>query len=162
LTSPLASMKRRPRPVDDRHMTLSRRTAAVAILGAFLCVGTTATSAAAMTVTAATSGSAVRLPPANGRFDYQIGGAYKPARSVDIVDRDRGSHPAPGVYNVCYINAFQTQAESDRWWRARHPNLLLRNATGMPSRILAGPGSSCSTLVRRTSAPPSLGSSAAG
>jgi hypothetical protein len=66
----------------------------------------------------------------NGRFDYQIGGAYRPARSVDIVDRDRGSHPAAGVYNVCYVNAFQTQAESDGWWRSHHANLLLRKADG--------------------------------
>jgi hypothetical protein len=68
----------------------------------------------------------VVLPPANGRFDYQIGGAYKPLASVRVVDRDRTSHPAPGVYNICYINAFQTQAYQDGWWKQHHPNLLLR------------------------------------
>jgi hypothetical protein len=115
-------------------MKLSRRAAAVAVLGALLCIGTTATSAGAVTASvsasASTSAPSVRLPPVNGQFDYQIGGAYKPARSVAIVDRDRGSHPARGVYNVCYINAFQTQAESDRWWGVHHPKLLLRKANG--------------------------------
>jgi hypothetical protein len=72
----------------------------------------------------------VTLPPANGRFDYQIGGAYKPLASVRVVDRDRTSSPAPGVYNVCYVNAFQTQAESDGWWKRHHSKLLLRNAHG--------------------------------
>jgi hypothetical protein len=131
-------MKRQPRAVDDRHMNLFRRSAAVAIVSAFLCVGTTATSAAAMTASA--SGTSVRLPPVNGQFDYQIGGAYKPDRSVAIVDRDRGSHPARGVYNVCYINAFQTQAESDRWWRAHHPKLLLRKANGQAVEDPGWPG----------------------
>ena len=72
----------------------------------------------------------VRLPPANGRFDYQIGGAYKPLASVRVVDRDHTSKPAPGVYNICYINAFQTQAYQDGWWKRHHPTLLLRNAKG--------------------------------
>lgn len=72
----------------------------------------------------------VRLPPANGRFDYQLGGSYKPLPSVRIVDRDRTSKPAPGVYNICYINAFQTQPENDGWWKRHHPKLLLRNAKG--------------------------------
>jgi hypothetical protein len=34
------------------------------------------------------------LPPVNGPFDYQIGGAYAPSSSVSIVDRDRGDSPA--------------------------------------------------------------------
>jgi hypothetical protein len=72
----------------------------------------------------------VTLPPANGRFDYQIGGDYKPLPSVKIVDRDRTAKPAPGVYNICYINAFQTQAYQDPWWKAHHPQLLLRNSAG--------------------------------
>jgi hypothetical protein len=79
----------------------------------------------------------VALPPANGRFDYQIGGAYKPLRSVRIVDRDRTSKPAPGVYNICYINAFQTQAYQDGWWKRHHPQLLLRNSSG---KLIEDPG----------------------
>ena len=91
-------------------------------------------------MTASASGTSVRLPPVNGQFDYQIGGAYKPDRSVAIVDRDRTAKPAPGVYNICYINAFQTQAESDRWWRAHHPKLLLRKANGQAVEDPGWPG----------------------
>jgi hypothetical protein len=72
----------------------------------------------------------VERPPANGRFDYQIGGDYKPKPSVAIVDRDRTGKPATGVYNICYINAFQTQAENDKWWKKHHDNLLLHKANG--------------------------------
>jgi hypothetical protein len=71
-----------------------------------------------------------RLPPANGRFDYQIGGAYRPSTSVRIVDRDRLDRPARGRYNVCYVNAFQTQPADIRWWKAKHGDLLLRKANG--------------------------------
>lgn len=87
---------------------------------------------AAATASADTTGQrpAVRLPPPNGRFDYQLGGAYKPLASVRIVDRDHTSMPAPGVYNICYINAFQTQAYQDRWWKHHHPGLLLRSPRG--------------------------------
>jgi hypothetical protein len=79
----------------------------------------------------------ITLPPANGRFDYQIGGDYKPLASVKIVDRDRTAKPAAGFYNICYINAFQTQAYQDGWWKAHHPNLLLRNAAG---KLIEDPG----------------------
>jgi hypothetical protein len=126
-------------------MRLSRRTAAVVGLTAALGLAGSTTTALAMTAApspAAASGSvkAVQLPPVNGQFDYQIGGAYRPAASVRIVDRDRTSHPAPGVYNVCYINAFQTQAASDRWWRSHHPTLLLRTANGKAVEDPGWPG----------------------
>jgi hypothetical protein len=68
------------------------------------------------------------LPPANGQFDYQIGGSYTPDPSVQIVDRDRTDPPVAGKYNICYINAFQTQAEDVGWWRSRHPRLLLKKS----------------------------------
>ncbi len=87
-------------------------------------------SAASSPVTATTSptgGGGVTLPPANGVFDYQIGGPYTPAASTAIVDRDRLESPAAGKYNVCYVNAFQTQpGESGQW----PSNLLLRNGSG--------------------------------
>lgn len=41
--------------------------------------------------------AAVRLPPANGQFDYQIGGAYPPQSPVAIVDRDRFDPPVTGL-----------------------------------------------------------------
>ncbi|GIM94889.1 endo alpha-1,4 polygalactosaminidase [Paractinoplanes toevensis] len=65
-------------------------------------------------------------PPADGRFDYQLGGAYPPASGVAIVDRDRTAQPAPGVYSICYVNAFQTQPAENAWWSANHDDLLLR------------------------------------
>ncbi len=33
-------------------------------------------------------------------------------------------------YNICYVNGFQTQAEEAAWWRANHPDLLLRDGDG--------------------------------
>ncbi|HEY8302259.1 MAG TPA: endo alpha-1,4 polygalactosaminidase [Jatrophihabitans sp.] len=73
----------------------------------------------------------VLAPPGHGAvFDYQIGGAYRPAQAVRIVDRDRGARPSPGHYNICYVNAFQTQAEEHHFWTSRHPDLLLRNGSG--------------------------------
>jgi len=74
--------------------------------------------------------AAVRLPPADGQFDYQIGGAYPPAAGSAIVDRDRTAPPAPGIYNLCYLNALQTQPEDAAWWRANHPDLLLQSGSG--------------------------------
>jgi hypothetical protein len=69
---------------------------------------------------------AVTPPPANGTFDYQLGGAYAPKAEVAIVVRDRLAAPAPGKYNVCYVNAFQTQPGDAAWWKTNHPDLLLR------------------------------------
>jgi Glycoside-hydrolase family GH114 len=68
----------------------------------------------------------VALPAANATFDYQIGGAYTPAAGVAIVDRDRSDAPVAGKYNVCYVNAFQTQPEDFTWWTTQHPDLLLQ------------------------------------
>lgn len=82
--------------------------------------------------TAATPGGANRYapPPANASFDYQIGGAYQPPAGVTVVSRDRGASPAAGLYNICYINAFQAQPEEASWWKANHPDLLLHDASG--------------------------------
>jgi hypothetical protein len=71
---------------------------------------------------------AAALPPANGQFDYQIGGAYTPDPAVAIVDRDREAAPVSGKYNVCYVNAFQTQRVEAAWWKANHDDLLLKRA----------------------------------
>ncbi|WP_254705651.1 endo alpha-1,4 polygalactosaminidase [Streptomyces vilmorinianum] len=65
-------------------------------------------------------------------FDYQIGGPYPPAPGVGAVSRDRTAKPAPGLYNICYVNAFQAQPDALDWWQANHPDLLLRDATGSP------------------------------
>lgn len=58
----------------------------------------------------------IELPPAGGRFDYQLGGPYPPADGVTVVARDVTADPVPGLYNVCYVNAFQTQpGDLDAW-----------------------------------------------
>jgi hypothetical protein len=73
---------------------------------------------------------AVTPPPVNGQFDYQIGGAYTPASSVAVVDRDRGASPVSGKYNICYVNAFQTQPDEASFWTGSHADLLLKNSKG--------------------------------
>ncbi|MFJ1577226.1 endo alpha-1,4 polygalactosaminidase [Streptomyces sp. NPDC088182] len=79
-----------------------------------------------------TTGHAVRPPRANDPFDYQLGGAYDPPDGVRTVIRDRTAapDPDPGIYNICYINAYQTQPDAVAWWRKNHHDLLLRDADG--------------------------------
>lgn len=67
---------------------------------------------------------AVLLFPQTG-VDYQLGGAYPLPTGVGIVVRDRSEAPPPGAYGICYVNAFQTQPGTTRWWRAKHPGLVL-------------------------------------
>ncbi len=81
---------------------------------------------AALVLTLGVSG----FPGAGSVADYQLGGAYRPSAEVDIVVRDRTDRPEPGTYSVCYVNAFQTQPGRLRWWRAKHPELLLRDRRG--------------------------------
>ena len=72
-------------------------------------------------------GAGVALPPAAGVADYQLGGAYEPTANVQIVTRDRSERPAPGRYNICYVNAFQTQPDELDFWKSDHPSLLLHH-----------------------------------
>ena len=60
----------------------------------------------------AKAGPAIGPPPANAGFDYQIGGHYPLPDGVTVVSRDWFASPAAAdpVYSVCYVNAFQTQA----------------------------------------------------
>jgi hypothetical protein len=69
-------------------------------------------------------------PPANAGFDYQIGQSYTPPSGVSVVSRDRTASAAAGLYNICYINAFQAQPDAEAWWKANHPDLLLHDAKG--------------------------------
>ncbi|MEV4969884.1 endo alpha-1,4 polygalactosaminidase [Streptomyces scopuliridis] len=90
-----------------------------------------AVTTSALVVGTANSTAPFALPPVNAGFDYQIGGAYTPPSGVEVVSRDRSDSPAPGLYNICYVNAFQTQRAGetdgpDDW----DPNLLLRNSDG--------------------------------
>lgn len=73
---------------------------------------------------------AIELPPPGGQYDSQLGGAYTPPAGTKIVSRDRTDPPAAGLYNICYVNAFQTQPSETEWWLGRHPDLLLRRADG--------------------------------
>jgi hypothetical protein len=89
-------------------------------------------------------------PPVHGAFSYQIGGAFAPDAGVGIVDRDRLAAPAAGVYNVCYLNAFQAQPGEVRWWRARHRRLLLvRRGRAIVDRAWHEPLLDTSTAVKR-------------
>jgi hypothetical protein len=99
----------------------------------------------------AAAGHDVVRPPANGRFDYQIGGSYRPLAAVRVVDRDRTAKPATGVYNICYVNAFQTQAEQDHWWKKHHPQLLLRDRKGHPVEDPGWPGELILNTASRSS-----------
>lgn len=74
----------------------------------------------------------VELPEPGVAFDYQIGGSYPPPDGVRAVSRDRTAEPAPGMYSICYVNAFQAQPNAEGWWEDRHPDLLLRDADGTP------------------------------
>lgn len=103
-------------------------------------VPATGVTTTGVTTTGVTSPThAVRLPPAHGRFDYQLGGAYPPAADVAIVDRDRAAAPVPGRYDVCYVNAFQSQPGESSFWTQQHPDLLLREG-GRPVSDPGWPG----------------------
>ena len=92
------------------------------------------TGAATDATTDGTTGDplAVALPPADAGLDYQLGGAYPPPAGVGVVSRDRNEAPADGLYNVCYVNGFQTQPDEQDFWLDGHPGLILRDADGEP------------------------------
>jgi hypothetical protein len=70
--------------------------------------------------------------PAGALADYQLGGGYPPPAGVTVVVRDSTDQPAPGSFNICYVNGFQTQPGVD--WPA---DLLVPAPAGAP---LADPG----------------------
>lgn len=78
----------------------------------------------------------VELPPSGGKFDYQIGGVYQPDARVKIVVRDRSKLPVGDRYNICYLNALQTQPDpmegSLSWWQQNHGDLLVKKPDGQP------------------------------
>ena len=79
-----------------------------------------------------TGGGTVQLPPINGSFDYQLGGAYTLPAGVQVVSRDRNATPATGAYNICYVNGFQIQPDEESMWLSNHPDLILRDSSGNP------------------------------
>jgi hypothetical protein len=92
---------------------------------------TTTTTTPAPSTSAPPTGN-VQLPPANGGLDYQLGGAYPPAADVAVLSRDRTDAPATGLYNICYVNGFQTQPGEASMWLSSYPDLLLRTGNGAP------------------------------
>lgn len=74
------------------------------------------------------------LPPAGAQLDYQLGGAYQPDVPVKIVVRDRSKTIDGRRYNICYLNALQTQPGSMDggldWWRKNHADLLVKKPDG--------------------------------
>jgi hypothetical protein len=87
----------------------------------------------AMRASAWVGSAATPVPyPAAAPFDYQIGGAFTPAAGVKIVDRDRLASPVKGLYNICYVNAYQAQTDQAKWWLTYHATLILRNSKGQP------------------------------
>jgi hypothetical protein len=99
--------------------------------------GNRSAASAAVTGTTAGASSGPALPPVNGTFDYQIGGPYPPVSGVSIVDRDRSASPVSGKYNICYINAFQTQPGESGLWPS---SVILKNAAGNPIQDPGWPG----------------------
>ena len=55
----------------------------------------------------------LRAPAVNAGFDYQIGGNYPLPAGVTVVSRDwfSGGAADDPAYSICYVNAFQTQAD---------------------------------------------------
>ncbi|MEU6374328.1 endo alpha-1,4 polygalactosaminidase [Streptomyces sp. NPDC046909] len=82
---------------------------------------------APVTASASTSTAAVTLPPKHVPWDYQIGGAYSLPTGVRVVSRSYEDAAAPGVYNICNINAYQAEKGSEGDW---DPDLLLRGTGG--------------------------------
>src|ERR1700712_5037494 len=59
--------------------------------------------------------------PTTGGWDYQLYGRYQsdPRAAID-----------PSIYNICYLNAFQTQPEDNAFWDTpEYGDLLLMNGT---------------------------------
>ncbi|MFE2378818.1 endo alpha-1,4 polygalactosaminidase [Streptomyces sp. NPDC059398] len=119
------------------HPSLLRRAARVLAPALLLLVAGCSSGGpgdgATPTTAASTRDSGVHKPPARASFDYQLGGPYRPPAGVRVVSRDRTADPAPGLYNICYVNAFQSQPGSAiGWWQKHHPDLLLRDRHGKP------------------------------
>ncbi|CAM04721.1 secreted protein [Saccharopolyspora erythraea NRRL 2338] len=70
--------------------------------------------------------------PVGAAADYQLGGPYPPPVGTGVVVRDSSAAPAPGVYNICYVNAFQTQPEERDMWLREHDDLVLTGDDGGP------------------------------
>jgi hypothetical protein len=94
-------------------MSSRRRTWAGKVLAGLAVAAACGTAAALLGPFRSQAAPTITLPPVNAPFDYQIGGVYPPAGDVEVVTRDVKASPVPDLYNICYVNAFQTQEEGD-------------------------------------------------
>ncbi|GAA1731332.1 endo alpha-1,4 polygalactosaminidase [Streptomyces yatensis] len=109
-------------------MSLNRSRIRTTVGAAVACA---AAAAAGVLAPAPASATSAALPPVHAGFDYQIGGAYTPPSGVRVVSRDHSASPAPGLYNICYVNAFQTQKTGQPGGPDDWPSdLLLKNDDG--------------------------------
>lgn len=107
---------------------ISRGTAAAALLiGSSACtLGASGTAESAPLPSPQSQVSDVPLPAPHAGFDYQIGGPYQPPAGVQVVSRDHSAPAAAGLYNICYVNAFQAQPGAEKDWG----DLVLRDGDG--------------------------------
>lgn len=78
-----------------------------------------------------TDGELALVPP-GAPADYQLGGPYAPPAGVTVVTRDSTATPVPGIFNICYVNGFQTQPADRALWLNEHRSLLLFDRGGRP------------------------------
>lgn len=129
-------MTRAPGPRRTTSSRTHRSLRTLAVLAALaLTAGCAATGPAdpePQSTPRSTGSAAITLPPTTGAADYQLGGAYLPAKGVTVVTRDSTAKPAEGVYSICYVNGFQTQPGAT--WP---DSLILHTSDGEP---LVDPG----------------------
>jgi hypothetical protein len=70
-------------------------------------------------------------PEANVAWDYQIGGVRPVPAGVGIVSRDREGEPT-GLYDICYVNGFQSQPGEESFWRSGDRWQLILKDHGKP------------------------------
>lgn len=80
-----------------------------------------------LVVPAAGHAAEVELPPVGVDYDYQLGGDRPVPDRVGILVRDRAAEPLEGVYDICYVNDFQTQPDERGFWRDKHWGLVLKD-----------------------------------
>lgn len=84
----------------------------------------------------AAAGLPYTLPPTTGGFDYQIAGRYTPDPRVSIISSDPAIAGGQALdttrYNICYLNALQTQPDDYDWWMANYPDLILLDENEEP------------------------------
>lgn len=111
--------------MDEYRKTASRPSFLIFACGILITILTSLLSSSLPSFGAA-SAKRIISPPVNKPFDYQLGGSYAPPKGTAIVVRDRKENVAKGLYNICYVNAYQTQPDETVWWKKHHTSLLLK------------------------------------